>query len=216
MSTLELLFPVLGDTLPLPNGYALYAALTQIIPDLHAASSPISIGPISGEYVGQGLLRLTRESRLRCRLPSEVIRPLLRLAGKGLDVAGHRIRLGVPNIRALVPTETLMARLVVMNVAHVREPSPEEFLASVRRRLTESGITGEPHLPLVDHGPHAGKPRRRVLRLKNRTISGFGVQVTGLDMQGSLQLQGESPFGKRRMGCGFFVPVKGEEVEHEV
>ena len=43
--------------------------------------------------------------------------------------------------------------------------------------------------------------------LKGKTLFGYALRVSGLSAEDSLRLQAESPFGKRRMGCGFFVPV---------
>jgi CRISPR-associated endonuclease/helicase Cas3 len=69
-----------------------------------------------------------RFSRLRLRLAPEEIPLVLQLAGKGLDVGGHRLRLGVPQVRSLVSTPTLVARLVT--IKGFTEPGP--FLEAVR------------------------------------------------------------------------------------
>lgn len=208
MNIIELQFPVIGESLPVDHGYALYGALSRLVPALHDDASPVSIGPTRGEYTGNGLLHLNRHSALRLRLPTESIPQLLPLAGKSLEMDGHRLRLGVPQVRALVPAATLNARLVTMKVSGVDDPSPEQFLDAVRRRLKESEIIGEPMLPTVESGPHAGQPRRRIIALKDRKLFGFAVTVNGLTPEASLRLQGASPFSRRRMGCGFFVPVE--------
>jgi CRISPR-associated protein Cas6 len=210
MNIVELCFPVLGTTIATDHGYDLYAALSRLVPSLHEPNAPFNIGPITGDPVGRDSLRLNRRSRLRCRLPAEAIPTLLPLAGKALDLDGHRVRLGVPSIRPLTPAENLAARLVTIRVQSVKQPTPEQFLNAVRWRLAKHGFSGEPTLLLVRSGPRAGQPCRRILRIKGRKLVGYSVQITGLPAEDSLRLQAESPFGRRRMGCGFFVPMKSE------
>ena len=204
---------MLGGSLPVDHGYTLYGALSRIVPALHIDDSPVSIGPIRGDYAGNGTLHLGPHSVLRLRLPTGLVPQLLPLAGKPLELDGHRLRLGVPQIHALLPAPNLFARIVTIKVSGIANPSAEQFLDAVRRRLEESEIHGEPHLPVVASGPHAGQPRRRVLSLKNRHLVGFAVILAGLSPEASLGLQSDSPFSRRRMGCGFFVPV--EETERD-
>jgi CRISPR-associated protein Cas6 len=208
MNTIELHLPVLGESLPVDHGYALYGALSRIIPSLHCDDSPVSIGPIRGDYRGNGILHLNRHSVLRVRLPGDLVPQVVPLAGKLLELEGSRVRMGVPQLRALLPAPNLFARIVTIKVSGIANPSPDEFLDAVRRRLQESDIDGAPNLPIVESGPHAGLPRRRVLSLKDRRLVGFAVIVSGLSPEGSLRLQSDSPFSRRRMGCGFFVPVE--------
>jgi CRISPR-associated protein Cas6 len=212
MSVVELLFPVLGTTIATDHGYDLYAALSRQIPSLHAPNAPYSIGPITGDPVGRDQLHLNRRSRLRCRLPADAIPTLLPLAGKALDLSGRRIRLGVPSIRSLTPASTVAARLVTIRVQGVKQPTPEQFLNAVRWRLSKHGFSGQPGLLPVRSGSRAGQPSRRILRLKGHKLVGYSIRITGLSAEDSLRLQGQSPFGRRRMGCGFFVPMKSEVV----
>jgi CRISPR-associated protein Cas6 len=214
MPLVNLYFPLLGPTLPDDHGYPLYAALAERLPALHAEQAPIRIGPVLGRPAGGRTLRLDpRCSRLRLRLPAEAIPAVLPLAGKALNVAGHTIRLGVPQVLPLVPAAALVARLVTMKRSDRREPSgtkrymdPAAFLGAARRKLETLGIRGEPAIPLISQGPHAGKPRRRVLRIKERRVVGYALQVTGLTAAESITLQEHGLGGRTRMGCGFFVP----------
>jgi CRISPR-associated protein Cas6 len=204
MAYVELHFPVLGEMLPTDHGYALYAGLSSLIPALHVADSPVAVGPILGEAAGGGILRLgTRGGRLRLRLPVDQVPAFLPLAGKSLEVGDHRIRLGVPQVRPLVPAPSLAARLVV--VKGFTEPGP--FLGACRRQLDSLGVAGEVGIPLARRGGPEGEPRRRVLRVKDRRVVGFAVQVTGLTAEESLRVQERGIGGRRRMGCGFFLPL---------
>jgi CRISPR-associated endonuclease/helicase Cas3 len=98
--------------------------------------------------------------------------------------------------------------LVTLRVQSVKQPTPEQFLNAVRWRLSKHDFSGQPSLLPVRAGPRAGQPCRRILRIKGRKLIGYSLQITGLTVEDSLRLQAESPFGRRRMGCGFFVPVK--------
>jgi CRISPR-associated endonuclease/helicase Cas3 len=204
MPMIELHFPVLGSTLPTDHAYALYAALSERIPALHDAGIPWRVAGIAGHFAGQGLLQLEPgRSRLRFRLPAENIPVLLPLAGKALEIAGHRVRLGVPQVRPLIPAPGLLARVVT--IKGFLEPAL--FLEAVRRQLDALNIQGEPGIPLTKTGKRKGLPHRHVLRIKDKQVVGFAVQVMALTAEESIRLQEAGIGGRGHLGCGFFVPV---------
>jgi CRISPR-associated protein Cas6 len=86
---------------------------------------------------------------------------------------------------------------------------PEAFLAAVQRQLDALEIKGQPGIPLIAQGAHQGKPRRHVLHVRNRTIVGFSLQVAALTAEESVRLQENGLGGRGKMGCGFFVPLRG-------
>jgi CRISPR-associated protein Cas6 len=153
MTVVELEFPVLGTTIATDHGYALYGALSGLVATLHAKDALHQIGPISGESMSRNLLRLNERSSFRCRLPSDAIPTVLPLSGKAIELAGHRVRLGVPHIRPLIFASTLVARLVTIRVQGIRQPTPEQFLTAVRWRLTQKAFSGEPTIPIIRTGP---------------------------------------------------------------
>src|SRR5262245_21601760 len=115
MSTVDLVFPVSGERLPVPHGYPLYAGLSRVLPALHDGSVDFGLGAITGQYVGRGVLRLyPRGSILRLRLGAADIPRVLPLAGKVADVAGDRVRLGVPHVEALAPAPELVSHFVTI------------------------------------------------------------------------------------------------------
>ena len=57
---IELSFRLLGRTIPVDHGYALYAALSRVAPELHDAQD-LGIQPVRGVYVREAL------STRRCR-----------------------------------------------------------------------------------------------------------------------------------------------------
>src|SRR4051794_34352482 len=97
--------PLSGQTLPENNGYGLYAAISNAL-DSHLPAE-IAIASVGGPSLGKRRLQVTRETRLRIRTPAEQIGAILPLAGKWLNVAGHEIGLGVPEVHALTPAPRL-------------------------------------------------------------------------------------------------------------
>ena len=159
---------------------------------------------------------------LRIRVRPDDLPTLLPLAGKSLDLGGHAVRLGVPNVGALVPVPNLIARLVVIKASSPRlDPTdkqsrdlaatkryldPAAFLEAVRRELAHREIGAEADLPLHESGPRIGQPRRQVLRVHGKKIIGYSVLVQGLTAEESIRLQEDGLGGRGRMGGGFFVP----------
>lgn len=211
MSSIDLVFPVRGTLIATQHGYGLYAALSRLVSSLHSAEN-IGIFPIRGTPAGNGALGIGRDSALRIRVPAERLPMLLALAGKAIDIEGRRIHIGVPLVQPLLPAATLASRLVLIKIAHAGASgvTPEMFLSSARRKLDALGISGEARIPLVQGGPHAGEPRRRVIRVKSQTHAGYALVVKGLTAEESLRLQEAGVGGRRLMGCGLFGAIRDE------
>lgn len=190
MPHIDLAFRLTGTTIPVDHGYALYAAISRLLPDLHA-DKEIGIHPIRGRYVGDGDLRLASFSRLTVRLPHERIRAVLKLAGKTLEVDGHRLRVGVSETQVFRPAVNLYSRLVT--IKGFMESGT--FLSAAGRQLEALRVSAD----LV-----AGE--RRTLRVKDKQVVGFEVTALGLRTEDSLRLQEAGIGGRRHMGCGVFVP----------
>jgi CRISPR-associated protein Cas6 len=200
---IDVCFPVRGETIPSECSYALYGALSRVVPAFHDRDEQVRFAPVGGLAVGKGLRRLTPSSRLRVRLPADRIGLVLPLAGKTLRVGEHPIVLGVPTVQALESAPALFARLVSFK----NSVEPERFLEVARERLRGLGVQAEPMIPALVGGPRAGQPQRRVLRIKGRAIVGFSLLVEGLTAEESIRLQEEPICGRWRLGCGFFLPV---------
>jgi CRISPR-associated protein Cas6 len=199
MITVELHFPFTGATLPSDHGYALYGAISRLIPEAHEADW-LAIEAIPGTARGDGITQLDREASLKIRLPQDRVPLLLKLAGKRLELDGHAIRLGAPQIFLLKPSPQLYARIVT--IKGFTEPEP--FLDAVCRKLDEMGVTGEPTV-----GP------RRVVKVGNHTIVGFALAIHELSDESSIILQERGLGGRRRMGCGFFNPINNRSAERK-
>ncbi len=205
MTTVDLLFPVIGSRLPTDHNYALYSALSRWVPCLHDGSVEFGLAPVTGPYVGNGFLQVDHsQSRLRLRLSAADVPKVLPLAGKELGVMGRRIRLGAPQIQALHPAPLLIARMVAIKNA----TDPDTFLGSARRQLDELGIGGGLRVP--EHRGRDGRaePARRVLRIKTACIVGYSLLAERLKPDESLRLQESGLGGRRHLGCGVFVPAR--------
>ncbi|MBM4042907.1 MAG: type I-MYXAN CRISPR-associated protein Cas6/Cmx6, partial [Planctomycetes bacterium] len=186
--------------------------ISRIIPAVHGDDT-IAVHPIIGRYIGDRMLALTEGSRLVFRLDSDRIAEILPLAGKQLDLDGHTVRVGVPATRALRPAARLRSRLVV--IKGFLEPEP--FLEAVKRQLADLGIQGTPGLlkrrgdTSLEGRSHATPDRspfvRRTLRIRDKQVVGYAVEVVGLDASDSIALQERGLGGRRRFGCGVFVPA---------
>jgi CRISPR-associated protein Cas6 len=207
-SHIDLAFPVLGRTIPRDHGYALYGALSRLIPAVHGATW-IGIHGIAAKLARPEELALEPMGMLRIRVPTEKIGGLLALAGATLEVAGRRICVGAPTVHALIPAAALDARLVVIRFTggiskpFDREAFDKRFIAEAQRQLLEHEIRGDLEL--------CG---RQNLSVGAQRVIGHSVRVLGLSPDDSLKLQIHGLGGKRTMGCGVFRPSRPPRVPH--
>lgn len=192
MPMIDLAFKLMGTRIPVDHGYALYSAINRIVSELHDAKD-IGVHPVRGRFDGNGCLVLSPASRLIVRTPDERIREFLKLAGKSLEVDGHRFRIRVPEVRALRPAAALYARLVTIKGFM----EPEQFLDAARRQLETMCATAKLQLG-----------ERRTFRVKDKQVVGFEMLATELAAEDSIKLQEVGIGGRRRMGCGVFVPFR--------
>lgn len=201
MPAIDLAFVLTGRTVPLDHGYDLFAAISRVVPAIHGDRG-VGVHAIRGIRSGPGVMHLTDGSRLRLRLPSESIAPYLALAGKALDLTGHRIRVGIPQVESHRPLAALGSRLVTIKNAS----DPEKLLAAVNRELTALDIRGEASIVPIRQGDRIGQPLRRIVRVKGRKIVGYALRVEGLSDADSHRLQEAGIGGRRHFGCGLFTP----------
>ncbi|KGF72642.1 CRISPR-associated protein Cas6 [Neosynechococcus sphagnicola sy1] len=200
----ELSFGVIGETLPADHGYGLYSAISKICPALHEQEG-VSIQTITGIPDRRGRIYLTKDkSFLRIRLPydPDLISRSLTLAGKQLTIGNHRISLGIPQFLTLQPADILKARIVVIKGFQ----DAEAFLKAAKYKLQLLDINGVASIPLNEKE----EPDRKTIKIKSFTVVGFGVVVENLTAEDSIKLQVAGIGGKHRMGCGVFVPFRGE------
>ncbi len=195
----DLSFSVMGKSLLIDHGYALFSALAHWKQELHHLES-MSITAITGIPTEQGMMQLTDRSRLLIRLPVDKVPLVYPLAGKSLTIGKHKIHFGIPQMDFLQPTQRLRSHLVVIKGYQ----EPESFLEAAQRQLEQLDIQG--NLRILTKAD--GTPKRKTLKIKRFTVVGFGLEVTRLSDEDSLTLQRNGIGGKHKMGCGVFVPVK--------
>ncbi|MDG7037053.1 MAG: type I-MYXAN CRISPR-associated protein Cas6/Cmx6 [Nitrososphaerota archaeon] len=211
MVTIDLCFSLKGSEIPADHGYALFSAISHVIPSLHDDKT-IGVHPISGMLTGGRMLHLTDGSRLVLRMNSERIQEVMHLSGKRLDIGGYTVSVGLPSPMMLRPASNLHSRIVVIKGFLEVEP----FLEACRRQFATLGVTGDMTVPTrvssapLEHGKgNATSFIRRTIRIHDMTVVGYAVQVNGLSPQDSIRLQEAGLGGRRRFGCGIFVPLAG-------
>jgi CRISPR-associated protein Cas6 len=196
----DIFFGVRGSCVSADHGYALYGAAARILEAREDAwfhqLDQVGLHLLRGAYDRRGRLLLGPRARFGLRLSAELIPKVLALAGKRLIIGGDTLRVGVPHVQALRPAPVLAARFVT-----TRNGQDEaRFDREIARQLSELGITAS-----------AIRGRRRIVRIKDKTVVGYGVRIAGLSAEESLRLQEHGLGGRRKMGCGVFVPVRGSE-----
>jgi len=213
MPSIDLSFKLIGGPIPVDHGYHIYSAISRVLPTIHG-DDQIGVHPIFGRLLGGRMLALTESSNLTLRLPVDRVPDVLPLAGKTLDLGDGLLTVGIPNSRALIPAAALESRLVI--IKGFMEPEP--FLEAVQRQLKTLEIRGESSLISTGDAVEANQSRnggtqsqcvRRTLRIRNKEIVGFALRVEALTAEESILLQEKGIGGRRRFGCGIFVPARG-------
>lgn len=195
-STVDLVFRLSGDPIPQEHGYPLFAALDLALGGIHDADW-LAVHPILGIPRSDGKLAFSpRRSGLRLRASAEHIPRLLRIAGSSLTILGHKLEVGTSQIFPLRPEPHLASRTVTIK-GYTEET---EFLEAVEQRIQELGSSAK-----VELG------RRRVTRIANHLVVGFGVKVRNLEPATSIKLQETGIGGRRHFGCGSFLPLRAAE-----
>lgn len=210
MKVIDLSFNITGQQIPSDHGYSLYSSISRVLPHLHGCGE-IGIHPISGIPVGNRLISLTPKSRLVFRVDDEKIREILPIAGKTLDLDGYKITVGVSSTTLLIPYPRLYSRMVI--IKGFMEPEP--FLEAAARQLTELAIKGKAALVPQPEIAEANRDResgshspflRRTISIHGKQVVGFALTVSELSAEESLTLQEKGVGGRRRFGCGIFIP----------
>ena len=207
--TLDILFRVTGAEIPADHGYVLFSATSRILETeedrwMHG-NAHIGLHTIRGARFGNGRRLLGPNARLGLRLPSNLLPRSLKLAGKSLDLDGCKLRVGVSKTRALVPAPALHCRIVTTRNGN----DPARFDAEIARQSAALGICGKVFRAPESAGRGDGRdPSRRIVRVKGKRIVGYAVLATELTAEESILLQERGLGGRRRMGCGVFVPFR--------
>ncbi len=188
--SIDMVFAVSGVRLPSGYAAALWDALLGRLPWLadepgvgvHAIRAPSS----------DGVLLLSRRTRLTLRLPLRRQDDATRLSGQHLEVGGGRLEVGAARPRPLEPYPTLSARFVATGAAH--DLAHQEAVQAMLDAL--------------------GMPARFIcgrmctMRSGDVEVAGAEVVLHQLRPEQSLAMQARGLGGGRHLGQGLFVPHK--------
>jgi CRISPR-associated protein Cas6 len=192
-SVVDLVFPLVGRSVPRDYMPALHAALQQELPwlaqEARAGIHPLKL--VHGSAAGpEGLL--SPRTRLLMRLPRERVADASALAGRTLSVGGHPLELGAPHERALLAHATLYAYAVA-----AAGEDEVAFMQAVAGELQALGVRTQTVCGKRGDRPYEG-----------RTLTTFSLMLHALSPADSLRVQ-EAGLGPHRLlGCGIFVPHK--------
>ena len=205
---LDILFRVIGTEVPADHGYALFGAVSRILESdrdrwLHG-NPHIGLHTIRGARGVPGRYLLSGTASFGLRLPGELLPRSLKLAGKSIELDGCRLRVGVGQTRALIPVTTLHCRIATTRNGN----DPDRFDAEIARQAAVLDIHGRIfRVPQREPGSDGRDSSRRVVRVRDKRIVGYALLATELTAEESIRLQERGLGGRRRMGCGVFVPV---------
>ena len=214
----ELSFGVIAKTLPADHGYRLYSAISKQYPQLHDLAG-LAFNTIPGKPNYKGEIELTENSRFLVRCPSDAIMTVLPIAGAKVGLGKYNLRLRTPEIRQLRAVSDLKARLVTIKHPSGRfdNITPDWFLDACDRQLKALGINASVGIPMNDKD----EPTRKAMKIKRKendrlkgkhrrtdSVIGYSVIVADLLPEDSILLQSKGIGGKRKMGCGYFVPYQ--------
>ena len=186
---LDIAFDLQGSFVPAGYAFALWDEVVRCLPWLDAEEFA-GILPLRAAASGENML-LPQRAKLVLRLPAELAPQAMALSGQELDVEGSMLRVGKAREKSLQPYPTLHAQLVESN------SEEEVFIADMAGQLQEMGVACK----LI-----CGK--RHTIAGAKQSVVGYSLVLHDLKPDGSLQIQRTGLGGKRRFGCGIFVPYK--------
>lgn len=183
-----------GTPIPADHGYPVYSAISRILPEWHQMED-YGIFPICGVQTGNRMMVLTKKSRLAVRIDSERIGEILPLAGKSIGLGSTFLQIGIPTVHPLIPSPSLRCRLATIKGFM----TPDEFTEAVRRQLDALEVSSS---VLIRPG------KERTLEISDKKVIGFELFLFGLNEEESIRVQESGIGGRRRMGCGLFLPTQ--------
>ena len=185
---------VSGESIPFDHSYALFGALSKIVPEIHGNKS-VGIRRISG-YADGDRLWLTDKSHFVLRVPMDMVSSLIPLCGKMIQIDGDTIHAGIPSIYSLQPASEVYSPMVA-----IKSVPDDHFLITVEDQLRRLGISSFSVSIDVDQ---YGAFKRRTISVKQGKIGGYGVKISDLSEEDSMEIMSKGVGGRRRFGCGLF------------
>lgn len=204
-NVLDIQFAIDCKTLPVDHAQALSSAILAELPWF--AEEPLAgihLIHVAGSGNGwerpegaEGVLHLSRRTKLVLRIPKHRLADTQALSGKLLDVVGNRMRIGASQSHLLSVTNTLYARHVVDETP---QQSEEAFIAEVVEQLKSASLRFKKVL--------CGKAIS--FQTEQGPLLTRSLMVADLGYEDAIQLQ-ESGVGNphwKKLGCGLFIAHK--------
>jgi CRISPR-associated protein Cas6 len=187
----DLVFPLVGQSLPRDHAQALQQALSQVMPWL-SEEPRAGIHPVKLVAGSDAEALLSQRTRLLLRMPRARVAAVQALAGRAIEVGGSTVQLGTPHLRELLPHATLYAPAVAA-------PGADEgvFMQAVAGELQSLAVRS-----------HTVCGKRNSRLVQGQMITVFSLMLHGLSLADSLRLQEHGLGPHRLLGCGIFVPHK--------
>ena len=182
----------MGDRIPADHGYRLYSAIVALAPALKDCHWQLLTIPGIPDYAGW--IQLGNRSTLGVRCSLDDLGHFDPLNNAVLKIGKSLIQLGALTGCSLQPCEALAARVVTIKTNY-HELNAFEFGVALGKQLAQANIKPMPKL---------GK--RCTLRVRDAIVVGYGVSFEGLTPEESIRLQQSGLGGRRRLGCGVFLP----------
>jgi len=200
----DLAFRIDCPTLPLDHAHALSCELLRELPWL-AEEDHAGVHLIHGAASGNGwyrpedtsgeLLHLSKRTRMRLRMPRHRLDDARELTGKKLEISGHPLEVGKPEVFLLSSLSTLFARYVITDEAK----DETVFLEEAAEQLRQIDIPSRKLLGGITHR----------MAFPDGEIFTRSLMVADLEPEQSVRLQRIGLGEGRTFGCGLFIPHKG-------
>lgn len=192
MQFIDIHFPIVGRTIAVDHGYALFASICRVLPEFHSRDD-VGLALVRGKYLGNGLLSLNKLSGIRIRLPDDSLPDFIGLSGNTLIVDGSRLTLCTPTIYQIIPRTALYSHIVTTKNGN----DEQRFLTAIKEQMDALDIQREFFIG-----------RRKTFKVSGKQIVGYSLLVTGLTADESISLQEHGLGGRRKMGCGIFIGIR--------
>ena len=186
---IDIAFDVKGSFVPAGYAFALWDEVVRCLPWL-AAEEFAGILPLRAAASGENVL-LPQRAKLVLRLPIELAPQAGPLSGQELDVEGSTLQVGKAREKSLQPHPTLHAQLVESN------SEEDVFIADMADQLRDMEVACNLICGI-----------RHTVTGAKQAVVGYSLVLHDLEPDASLQIQRTGLGGKRRYGCGIFVPYK--------
>lgn len=183
----------MGDRLPADHNYRLYSAMIKQLPVLKNIDWQLIT--ITGSANSDNWIKLGRQSRLGIRCSLQDLHHFTALDNQIIRIGQNLLELGESCGEAIFSTDSLQCRILTIKTGCTERMNKFEFGIALGKQLQLLGINSVPQL---------GHPK--AFKIKNHRVTGYSVRFENLTSEDSMLLQAKGLGGRRKMGCGIFVP----------